>query len=67
MKSCLLRFLKKSFPNYFSALSNEVAPFVGEYERMVTTVFNAYIGPKITAYLNNLDRTLRAKDSDASR
>lgn len=53
--------LKKKYPQLFFTLSNEVAPFVGEYERMVTTVFNAYIGPKITAYLNNLDRTLRAK------
>lgn len=53
--------LRKSFPKLFFSLSNEVAPFVGEYERMVTTVFNAYIGPKITAYLNNLSRTLTSK------
>ena len=53
--------LRKQFPKLFFSLSHEVAPFVGEYERMVTTVFNAYIGPKISAYLNNLDRTLRAK------
>lgn len=53
--------LRNSFPNLFFSLSNEVAPFVGEYERMVTTVFNAYIGPKITAYLNNLSRTLAGK------
>ncbi|MBM4261897.1 MAG: hydantoinase/oxoprolinase family protein [Deltaproteobacteria bacterium] len=53
--------LRRTFPNLFFSLSNEVAPFVGEYERMVTTVFNAYIGPKITAYLNNLSQTLTRK------
>ncbi len=53
--------VQRKYPQLFFTLSNDVAPFVGEYERMVTTVFNAYIGPKITAYLNNLDRTLRAK------
>ena len=34
---------------------------MGEYERTATTVFNAYIGPRISAYLNNLERVLREK------
>jgi len=53
--------LQRSHPSLFYTLSGEVAPFVGEYERTATTVFNAYIGPKISAYLTNLNRVLGAK------
>jgi N-methylhydantoinase A len=47
-------------PGTFYSLSSEVAPFLGEYERSVTTVFNAYIGPTISQYLSNLQRVLQA-------
>jgi N-methylhydantoinase A len=53
--------LKRKYPALFFSLSHEVAPFVGEYERTATTVFNAYIGPKISAYLINLSRVLKSK------
>jgi N-methylhydantoinase A len=53
--------IKKHFPQIFFSLSSEVAPYVGEYERTATTAFNAYIGPKIGAYLLNLQRVLKAK------
>jgi N-methylhydantoinase A len=53
--------LKRNHSSLFVTLSNEIAPFVGEYERTVTTVFNAYIGPKISAYLTSLSRVLAAK------
>jgi N-methylhydantoinase A len=53
--------LNKSHPALFFTLSHEVAPFIGEYERTATTVFNAYIGPKISVYLNNLGRVLKNK------
>ena len=42
------------------SISSEIAPFLGEYERTVTTVFNAYIGPTISAYLANLHAMLSA-------
>lgn len=54
--------LKKQAPSIHLSLSSEVAPFLGEYERTATTVFNAYIGPRISAYLNNLQRVLREKN-----
>lgn len=38
---------------YFS-LSSEVAPVLGEYERSATALFNAYVGPVIENYLDNL-------------
>jgi len=54
--------LRRKHPNLYLSLSSEVAPFLGEYERTATTVFNAYIGPRISAYLNNLQRVLREKN-----
>ncbi len=53
--------IQQNFPALFFTLSKDVAPFVGEYERTSTTVFNAYIGPKISAYLTNLSRVLKSK------
>ncbi|HEY7164588.1 MAG TPA: hydantoinase/oxoprolinase family protein [Candidatus Binatia bacterium] len=53
--------LARTRPALFCTLSHEVAPFIGEYERTATTVFNAYIGPKISAYLSNLGRVLKSK------
>jgi N-methylhydantoinase A len=53
--------LRRKYPTLFFTLSHEVAPFVGEYERTATTVFNAYIGPKISTYLKNLSRVLKSK------
>jgi N-methylhydantoinase A len=57
----LAEILKNRYPNLFFALSSEVAPYLGEYERAATTVFNAYIGPKISTYLQNLQRILKRK------
>jgi N-methylhydantoinase A len=47
-------YLRQRYPKIFVSLSSEAAPFPGEYERTATTVFNAYIGPKIGTYLKNL-------------
>jgi N-methylhydantoinase A len=41
------------------SLSSEVMPTMGEYERSSTAVVNAYIAPKVTGYLQALDRQLR--------
>ena len=54
--------LKQLCPDLYVSLSSEVAPFLGEYERTATTVFNAYIGPRISAYLSNLEHVLRKKN-----
>jgi N-methylhydantoinase A len=56
----LAQFLKETHPNIFFSLSSVVAPFLGEYERTTTTALNAYIGPKISTYLLNLSKLLRA-------
>lgn len=57
----LAELCKKKFPHLFVSLSSEVAPFLGEYERTATTVFNAYIGPKISTYLRQLGEVLTIK------
>jgi N-methylhydantoinase A len=55
----LAEILKKKYSKLFHTLSSEVAPYIGEYERAATTVFNAYIGPKISTYLQNLQSVLK--------
>jgi N-methylhydantoinase A len=57
----LAEILKKKYPKLFFTLSSEVAPYLGEYERSATTVFNAYIAPKISSYLQSLQRVLHDK------
>ena len=52
-------YLREHHPEIFVTLSSEAASFQGEYERTATTVFNAYIGPKIGTYLKNLRDLLR--------
>jgi N-methylhydantoinase A/oxoprolinase/acetone carboxylase beta subunit len=46
-------------PAVFSTYSHEVAPVLGEYERTATTAVTAYVGPKVVAYLEKLERQLR--------
>ena len=53
------KLLRQRYPDLFVTLSSEAASFQGEYERTATTVFNAYIGPRISAYLNDLRALLR--------
>lgn len=57
----LAAIIRNNHPSVFVSLSSEVTPFLGEYERTATTVFNAYIGPKISGYLQNLQRVLKLK------
>ena len=57
----LANILKAKYSNVFCTLSSEIAPYLGEYERTATTVFNAYIGPKISTYLSNLEQVLKQK------
>lgn len=43
----------------FISISSEVIPQIREYERMSTTAANAYVGPKLTVYLSNLEKKLK--------
>jgi N-methylhydantoinase A len=46
-------------PGAYISLSSEVLPQIKEYERLCTTVVNAYVGPTLSGYLNRLARRLK--------
>ena len=60
-EKAVAEILRRRHPGVYVTLSSAAAPFVGEYERTATTVFNAYIGPRISSYLVNLEQVLRSK------
>jgi N-methylhydantoinase A len=51
--------LKKTCPECYIATSHEILPEIREFERMSTTVANAYIGPVSERYLGDLKENLR--------
>ena len=48
------RVVREELPDIHVSLSSEVLPEFREYERFSTTAADAYLGPKLAAYLNNL-------------
>ena len=58
-------------PDAFVSVSHELSTAVGEYERTVAAVINAFVGPKTTQYLATLEGRLaelgyrRRTDADA--
>lgn len=49
------------FPDIPVLISSEVLPVMGEYERVSTTVINAYVAPAAASYLNAFNEALQAK------
>ena len=49
-----------ALPNAFVTLSHEILREYREYERISTTVVNAYIGPIVGGYVRNLETRLKA-------
>jgi N-methylhydantoinase A len=47
-------------PNLFVTASHDVSREYREYERTSTTVANAYVGPRVSRYIEDLDQRLRA-------
>jgi len=52
--------LAEKAPNVYRSLSHEVLREYREYERTSTTVLNAYVGPKVSRYLEELERILQS-------
>jgi N-methylhydantoinase A len=50
--------IAKTLPRTYVSLSSEVLPQIKEYERVCTTVVNAYVGPILSEYLARLGRRL---------
>ncbi len=48
-------------PGAYVSLSCDVAPVIGEYERMATTALNSYLAPKVVSYLEQIEGLLREK------
>jgi N-methylhydantoinase A len=47
-------------PDLNIAISSEIAPLIGEYERTATTVLNSYLAGIVGQYLERLESTLRS-------
>jgi N-methylhydantoinase A len=54
------REITRRLPGAYVSLSSEVLPQIKEYERVWTTVVNAYVGPALAGYLARLAERLRA-------
>lgn len=50
--------VRRVLPDAFVCTSSEVVNTIREYERFSTAAMNAYIGPKVARYLDNLKRRL---------
>ncbi|GFN30071.1 hydantoinase/oxoprolinase family protein [Paenibacillus xylaniclasticus] len=54
--------IKEMAPNLHISLSHEILPRVREFERLSTTVVDAYVTPKLSRYLMNLKTRLESKN-----
>ena len=52
------KILNAEAPGLFHSLSHEILREYREYERMSTTVLNAYVGPRVSKYLQDLENLL---------
>ncbi|SDD24947.1 N-methylhydantoinase A [Bradyrhizobium brasilense] len=50
--------LAKELPDVSVSRSSDVLPQIKEYERVSTTIVNAYVAPTVRRYLTNLERSL---------
>jgi N-methylhydantoinase A len=50
--------VERALPGAYVALSSELLPQIKEFERVSTTVVNAYVGPGLSRYLAELERRL---------
>lgn len=50
--------IRKALPDVYLSLSHEILREYREFERMSTTVVNAYIGPKVGGYVKSLKANL---------
>ena len=56
-----LRILADALPEAFLCTSAEVLPEFREFERFSTTVINAFVGPRMASYCENLVRDVAAQ------
>jgi N-methylhydantoinase A len=51
--------VRRHLPDCYVSVSSEILPEFREYERLSTTVLNAYAGPRMQTYLDRLDEGIR--------
>lgn len=51
--------IAEELPNAHISLSHEVAPKIGEYERSITVLLNAYVAPLVSRYIDRLGERFR--------
>ncbi|HXK22809.1 MAG TPA: hydantoinase/oxoprolinase family protein [Myxococcota bacterium] len=56
--------VREEYPGARISLSHEVMPTAPEFERTSTTLVDAYVGPKLSRYLERLERALREAGFD---
>lgn len=59
------KIILEEIPDAYVCCSCEVVDAMREYERFSTTAMNAYVGPKTSLYLNNLEGQLKENGIDA--
>jgi len=57
--------IRAAMPKVYVALSSDILPQIKEYERVSTTVVNAYVGPALERYLLRLEARLHAAKFNA--
>ncbi|MGK6311460.1 hydantoinase/oxoprolinase family protein [Neorhizobium sp. DT-125] len=60
-----LRILAEELPEAFISASHRIAPEFREFERMSTTVVNAYLGPVMRGYVRRLEGRLKEMGLEA--
>ncbi len=58
--------IEEMYPELYVSVSHELLPVIREYERMTTTTLNAYTGPDVAAYLDELEGQLAELGLDPS-
>ena len=58
-ESAAAELVRALLPTIPISLSSEIAPVIGEYERGGATVMNAYLAPRVTAYLRAMATSLK--------
>lgn len=53
--------IRETLPDVYIALSSEVLPQVREFERLSTTLVDAYVTPRLRRYLQRLETELRER------
>tara|TARA_E500000178_G_scaffold49548_1_gene45009 strand:+ start:982 stop:3039 length:2058 start_codon:yes stop_codon:yes gene_type:complete len=56
--------IRELWPNSFVSVSTEILPEMREFERLSTTVLNAYLQPVVSSYLDQLKSRLSLKGFD---